>query len=182
MAVATEASTLFSEDQLDGRIYSGGWKQVPGRLEVEEKATGEPLAEVGEASRDDVLDAAKRAAAAQPGWAATPGPERAAILHGAADALELHRDEILERLPRETGLFPGGAAHQLGETQKELREAAALTSRPVGEVLPNEQGRLSTARRVPMGVVGVITPWNYPMVLAMRSVAPALALGNAVIL
>jgi benzaldehyde dehydrogenase (NAD) len=181
MAVATEASALFSQDQLDGRVYSGGWKQVTGRIEVEDKATGERLAEVGEANRDDVLDAARQAAAAQPEWAATPGPERAAILHSAADALERHRDEILERLPRETGLFPGGAAHQLGETQKELREAAALTSRATGELLPNEQGRISMARRVPLGVVGVITPWNYPMVLGMRSVAPALALGNTVL-
>jgi len=182
VAVATEVSALFSDDQLDGRIYTGGWKQVTGRIEVLEKATDEPLFEVGEAGRDDVLDAARKAAAAQPEWAATPGPERAAILHSAADSLARHSDEILERIPRETGLFAGGAAHQLGETQKELREAAALTSRPTGEVLPNEQGRLSTARRVPLGVVGVITPWNYPMVLAMRSVAPALALGNSVIL
>ena len=183
MAVATETTTgLFSEEQLEGRVYSGGWKQVSERLEVDEKATGERLAEVGLAGRDEVFEAAKQAAAAQPDWAATPGPERAAILHGAADALERHRDEILDRLMRETGVFGGGAAHQLGETQKELREAAALTSRPTGELLPNEQGRISIARRVPLGVVGVITPWNYPMVLAMRSVAPALALGNTVIL
>jgi benzaldehyde dehydrogenase (NAD) len=182
MAVATQAGTLFSEDQLDGRVYSGGWREVAGRLEVEEKATGERIAEVGEAGREDVFDAAKRAADAQPGWAATPGPERAAILHAAADALERHRDEIVDRLVRETGVFPGGAAHQLGETQKELREAAALTARPVGELLPNEQGRISMARRVPLGVVGVISTWNYPMIFAMRTGAPALALGNTVIL
>jgi benzaldehyde dehydrogenase (NAD) len=183
MAVATETTIgLFSEEQLDGCVYSGGWKQVSERLEVDEKATGERLAEVGLADRDEVFQAAKQAATAQPGWVETPGPERAAILHRAADALERHREEILERIPRETGLFPGGAVHQLGETQKELREAAALTSRPVGELLPNEQGRISIARRVPLGVVGVITPWNYPMVLSMRSVAPALALGNTVIL
>ena len=61
--------------------------------------------------------------------------------------------------------------------------AAALVSHPLGLVLPSlTPGRTSTARRVPLGVVGVITPWNFPLVLAMRSIAPALALGNAVVL
>ena len=61
--------------------------------------------------------------------------------------------------------------------------AAALISHPLGLVLPSlTPGRTSTARRVPVGVVGVITPWNFPYVLAMRSVGPALALGNAVVL
>ena len=61
--------------------------------------------------------------------------------------------------------------------------AAALDLHPLGLVLPSlTPGRTSTARRVPVGVVGVITPWNFPYVLAMRSVGPALALGNAVVL
>jgi benzaldehyde dehydrogenase (NAD) len=186
MEVATQTEvptgTLITPEVLDGNIFSGGWRQTGERLEVHNPATDEHLASVGNAARDDVFRASKLAAEAQPGWAATPGPERAAILRAAAYALERHRDEILDRLVTETGVFPGGAAHQLGETEKELREAAALTSRATGELLPNEQGRISIARRVPLGVVGVITPWNYPMVLAMRSVAPALAIGNTVLL
>jgi benzaldehyde dehydrogenase (NAD) len=186
MEAATEierlTGTLIGEEHLDGRVYSGGWKQVSDRLEDNEPATGEQLAEVGSANRDEIFDAAKQAAEAQPAWAAMAGPERAAILHAAADVLESYRDQAERWLVRETGVFAGGAAHQVGETQKELREAASLTSRAVGELLPNEQGRLSIARRIPLGVVGVITPWNYPMLLAMRSVAPALALGNAVVL
>jgi benzaldehyde dehydrogenase (NAD) len=182
MAVAVESTALFTEEHLDGRVYSGGWTQVPRRLEVNEPATGERLAEVGTVGRDEVLEAARQAAAAQPEWAAAPGPERAAILRGAAEVLERHREEAERWLVRESGLFAGGASHQVGETLKELREAAALPSRATGELLPNEQGRTSIARRVPFGVVGVISPWNYTLLLAMRSVAPALALGNAVVL
>jgi hypothetical protein len=65
---------------------------------------------------------------------------------------------------------------------QEIYEAATLPSRAYGELLPSEQPRLSFAERVPVGVVGVIAPFNFPQILAIRSVAPALALGNAVIL
>jgi benzaldehyde dehydrogenase (NAD) len=65
---------------------------------------------------------------------------------------------------------------------QEIYEAATLPSRAYGELLPSEQPRLSFAERVPMGVVGVIAPFNFPQILAIRSVAPALALGNAVVL
>ena len=64
----------------------------------------------------------------------------------------------------------------------EIFEAATLPSRPYGELLPSEQPRLSFAERIPAGVVGVIAPFNFPQILAIRSVAPALALGNAVVL
>ena len=66
--------------------------------------------------------------------------------------------------------------------EQECYEAAALPSRAYGELIPSEQPRLSMARRVPAGVVGVIAPFNVPIILGIRSVAPALALGNAVIL
>jgi benzaldehyde dehydrogenase (NAD) len=64
---------------------------------------------------------------------------------------------------------------------QECYEAAALASRPLGDVLPTVEPRLSLARRVPVGVVGVIAPFNFPLILGIRSVAPALALGNAVV-
>jgi benzaldehyde dehydrogenase (NAD) len=67
-------------------------------------------------------------------------------------------------------------------SRNELYEAATLPSRPYGELIPSENPRLSFVERVPAGVVGVIAPCNFPQVLAMRSVAPALALGNGVVL
>jgi benzaldehyde dehydrogenase (NAD) len=183
MATATtDTGSLFTDGQLDGRIFSGGWTQVSERLAVDEPATGETLAEVGSASRDDVLGAATQAAAAQAEWAATPHPERSKIMHAAAAALESHREEAERWLIREGGKIPPVANFEVNFVASELREAGSLPSRATGEILPDAQGRFSVARRLPIGVVGVIAPWNFPMILGMRSVAPALALGNSVLL
>ena len=79
--------------------------------------------------------------------------------------------------------MPGKAAFEVGLVLGELWEAAALPTQPWGHLLPTaEPGRESIAQRLPLGVVGVISPWNFPQILSVRAVAPALALGNAVIL
>ena len=86
-------------------------------------------------------------------------------------------------LIRESGAIPPKADHEISASIGQLDTAAALISEPLGVELPSmTPGRTSTARRVPLGVVGVITPWNFPYVLAMRSLGGALALGNAVVL
>jgi len=77
----------------------------------------------------------------------------------------------------------GKAEVELNGTIDEIIHSAAILVQPEGHILPSrDPSRLSLARRVPLGIVGVIAPWNFPMLLAMRSVAPAIALGNAVIL
>ena len=83
---------------------------------------------------------------------------------------------------RESGKIGAAAAFETHNSTQEIYEAATLPSLPYGELLPSEQPRLSFAERVPVGVVGVISPFNFPQILAARSVAPALALGNAVVL
>src|ERR1700748_653657 len=83
---------------------------------------------------------------------------------------------------RERGKIPPAMQFETHVATEEIFEAATLPSRPYGELLPSEQPRLSYSERVPAGVVGVIAPFNFPQILAIRSVAPALALGNAVIL
>jgi acyl-CoA reductase-like NAD-dependent aldehyde dehydrogenase len=80
------------------------------------------------------------------------------------------------------GRYPAAAQFETHVATGEIYEAATLPSRPYGELIPREQPRLSFAERVPAGVVGVIAPFNFPQILAIRSVAPALALGNAVVL
>src|SRR4029077_7257876 len=78
---------------------------------------------------------------------------------------------------------PGKAGFEVELVLGELWEAAALPTQPWGHLLPaSEPGRQSIAKRVPLGVVGVISPWNFPLILSTRAVAPAIALGNAVIL
>jgi benzaldehyde dehydrogenase (NAD) len=167
----------------EGQLYSGGWRSAESTTDVVEKATGEVLATVGLAGAGDVARATDRAAAAQPAWAATSFEDRAAILRRAADILEAGSSGVIDWLVRETGEIRARATHEVRISVGEIREAAALAGQPYGELLPTtEQGRLSLAQRVPLGVVGAITPWNAPVILGIRVIAPALALGNAVVI
>ncbi|MEX3100796.1 MULTISPECIES: benzaldehyde dehydrogenase [unclassified Streptomyces] len=159
------------------------WLTHPGgEHPVVEAATGERLATVTLAGPSDVATATEAAHAAQRDWAAAPHFARAAVLRKAGDLFAEHAPELRDWLVRESGSVPGKADFELHVAAQECYEAAALASRPAGHLLPSEQPRLSYTRRVPAGVVGVIAPFNAPLILSIRSVAPALALGNAVVL
>ena len=166
------------------RIFSGGWVKGSGEpYDSTEPATGKTLGRVGAASPADLDRAVAHAQQAQRTWAAVPYLERAQVLRRAAALFERHQAEIAEWIVRESGaprLFADTQATDGGA--EECYEAAALAAAPFGEVLRSAQDRLSFSRRRPVGVVGVISPFNAPMLLAMRAVAPALALGNAVVL
>ena len=149
---------------------------------VTEPATGDSLATVTLASAEDVGPAAEAARTAQAEWAHVPHFVRAAVLRKAGDLFAAHADELREWIVRESGSIPGKAEFELHVAAQECYEAAALASRPAGQILPSEAPRLSYTRRIPVGVVGVISPFNAPLILSIRSVAPALALGNAVVL
>jgi benzaldehyde dehydrogenase (NAD) len=181
----TEAPTrvLLDESQWTGRIFSDGWIDAPTTIETVEPATGEVLGVAGGGDAASIAAAAKSAAKAQRAWAQTPLHDRVAVIRRAAAVMEDHRGELIELLVRESGCIRGKADVEVSASIGQLDMAAALVSHPLGMLLPSiTPGRTSMARRVPVGVVGVITPWNFPYVLAMRSVGPALALGNAVVL
>ena len=165
-------------------IFSdGAWGPGRGAVsDVVEPATGDTLGQVTLATPEDVARAARTASAAQREWAATPHPERAAVLRRAAALWTEHAEEITWWNVREVGAVPGMAGFAVHVAEQECYEAASLPSRPYGELVPSEQPRLSMVRRYPVGVVGVISPFNVPIILGIRSVAPALALGNAVLL
>ena len=177
-------SGLLTNGAWHGNIFSGGWNTSEGGvIKVTEPATGDVLGEVGLASAGDIDRAAAAAAAAQPSWAETLGPQRAAIIRKVAALAQQHRDELAGWIIRESGSSRGKAGFEISIAIENLWEAASLPTQPIGHILPaSEPGRDSHALRVPVGVVGVITPWNLPFSLAMRAVAPALALGNAVVL
>ncbi|WP_328973251.1 aldehyde dehydrogenase family protein [Streptomyces sp. NBC_00239] len=167
---------------LDPTTWQDGHDRTGGTAPVTEPATGDTLATVRLAAPADVAAAAARAESAQRDWARTPHTERAAVLRRAGDLFTEHAGELTTWLVRESGSIPGKAAFELHVAAQECYEAAALASRPAGQVLPSEAPRLSYTRRVPAGVVGVIAPFNAPLILSIRSVAPALALGNAALL
>jgi benzaldehyde dehydrogenase (NAD) len=175
---------LLAEAAWTGKIFtSGGWIGAPATAETVEPATGRSLGTVGVADAESVAAAAAAAAHAQPDWAALPFAQRRDVMQRAAALFAEHDAEIRDWIVRESGGVPAKGDVEVGAAIGECQEAAALTSQACGVVLPSaEPGRASTARRLPVGVVGVIAPWNFPLVLAMRSVAPALALGNAVVL
>jgi benzaldehyde dehydrogenase (NAD) len=171
-----------SDGWLEG--FLAGWQPGSGsEHEVREPATGRPLLSIRQSTVEEVGRAAAAAAEAQPAWAETNYQERAAILRRAAEIYEAHRPEFGAWTQRETGAHRNKMHHEQNFTAQELLAASTLPSQPHGSLLPSAQpGRLSMARRVPVGVIGAITPWNSPSVLGMRVVAPALALGNAVVL
>jgi benzaldehyde dehydrogenase (NAD) len=167
-------------------VFVGGVFERPadgGTIEVRDKASGEIFATAGLATEADVDRAVTAARAAQPGWAERTYAERAALLRGVADALQDRAKSFRELIMRETGCIGGKADYEIGAAISELTEAAALASRSTGEVLPTgHAGRFSLSERLPVGLVGVITPWNFPLVLGMRVIAPAIALGNVVLI
>ncbi|MER6091929.1 aldehyde dehydrogenase family protein [Streptomyces bluensis] len=167
---------LLDPKTWQSRTLSGG------EYAVTEPATGETLATVTSASADDVGTATGQARAAQAAWARTPHFVRAGVLRRAGDLFTAHAEELRDWIVRESGSVPGKAEFELHVAAQECYEAAALASRPTGQMLPSEAPRLSYTRRVPVGVVGVISPFNAPLILSIRSVAPALALGNGVVL
>ena len=175
--------SLLKPESWDGRILIDSWiTGGGGEQSVLEPATGEVLGKVGLASVEDVRSASRRAAEAQGPWASTPPSERAAIMRRAGDLFVQHADEIQSWIVREAGSIPPKAGLETHIASEECYEAAALPSHPMGHVLPSDQPHWSMSRRRPAGVVSVIAPFNFPLILSIRSVAPALALGNSVLL
>jgi len=160
------------------------WEPGSGdQVEDREPATGRLIATVRGSTLDDVGRAAAAAKAAQPSWAETSYQERARILRKAADIYDANRDEFGTWTMRETGASHSKMHHESNFAYGEILSASTLPWQPYGSLVPTVvKGRLSMIRRIPVGVVGAITPWNSPSVLGMRVVAPALALGNAVML
>jgi benzaldehyde dehydrogenase (NAD) len=140
------------------------------------------LGSAGIADLEDIDQAVQAGRAVQQAWAEAPFDDRAKVLRNAAHLLEENAEEYAGWLMREAGSAGGKAGFEVGLVTSELHFAAALALAPTGQVLRSARPRLSIAQRVPVGVVGIISPFNFPGVLSMRSVAPALALGNAVVL
>ncbi len=174
---------LLESGVWQGKIFSNGWVAGSGgTYPVVEPATGGQLGTLGAAAPNDVAEAARKASEAHKAWAATSYQLRAAVLRKAGDLWAQHAEEVSGWLVREAGSVRPKAGFELHMASAECYEASALPSRPYGQVLRSAQPRLSFTRRLPVGVVGVIAPFNVPLVLSIRAVAPALALGNAVLL
>ncbi|MGO4462556.1 aldehyde dehydrogenase [Streptomyces sp. M-16] len=150
-------------------------------LEVLNPATEELVATVPAATRDDVDAAVGRAATAQRGWAALAPADRARLLRRFAAAVDGHLEELAQLEVREAGHTIGNARWEAGNVRDLLEFAAGGVERLSGRQIP-VAGGIDVTFLEPLGVIGVIAPWNFPMPIAAWGLAPALAAGNAVIL
>ena len=177
------SSSLLSNNEWIGKACTQGWKALRGgSIDVVEPATGRTLSRVARANAQDIRLAAQGARQAQKGWAAMPYQARAALFRQAAALLEANRADFATWIIRETGGIQPKAMFEIDSVLHHLHEAAAMLTQPRGLVLPSADGVTSLARRVPHGVVGVISPFNFPFLLSSRAALPALACGNAVVL
>ena len=173
--------TFFATSDWQGRYYTGTWVDGAATAEIHSPSTGETLGSYGVASAEDVDKSVAAAVEAQREWAALPAEERSAILRRAGQIIDENSDVLAEWLINEAGSGQGKAAFESGLVSSEFYLASATAMMPYGSLLRSSRPRLSMARRRPVGVVGVISPFNFPGILSARSIAPALALGNAVI-
>jgi vanillin dehydrogenase len=144
---------------------------------------GEIYARVAAGVPADITRAADAAEAAFPSWSTAGAFERRGIFLRAADVMARRGEEAITALARETGASRVFAEYNVFFCIQVLREAAAAITRPAGELLPTSiPGAYSISQRIPLGVVGAISPWNAPLVLGIRSVAIPLAVGNTVVM
>ncbi len=150
-------------------------------LDVLNPATAEVIATVPAASAADVDAAVARAAAAQRSWAAAAPADRARLLRRFAAVVDEHTEELARLEVREAGHTIGNARWEAGNVRDLLDYSAGGAERLLGRQIPVAGGIDFTVLE-PLGVVGVIAPWNFPMPIAAWGLAPALAAGNAVLL
>ncbi len=164
---------------IDGDFQPASADWIP----VLDKAAGVPFGRYRNCSAEQVDQAVAAARRAQPGWAATSSTTRQTILRAFAMELELRRDELIALIIRETGGAAEKAEEEFGQSITQLMNSATQLTENAGDILPPyKPGKISLSCAVPLGVVGLIVPWNHPMSLAMQALAPGLAYGNAVVL
>jgi acyl-CoA reductase-like NAD-dependent aldehyde dehydrogenase len=170
---------------LDRLAIGGKWVQGrSARRNIDrDPYTGDALVEIPQASRDDVDSAYEAAAKAQRDWAAQLADQRAQVMYRAATILDSRHEEIASWLIRESGSTRIKANVEIASARGIIIESASFPGRVEGRILAAATaGQESRVYREPLRVVTVISPWNFPLHLSMRSVAPALALGNSVVL
>ena len=179
MAGANDEQAVL--DQVPTGLYIGGeWRQATagGKLAVEDPATGEPIAEVADATPEDALAALGAAAEAQAAWAATAPRERGEILRRAYELLLARADELALVMTLEMGKPLGESRAEINYAAEFLRWFSEEAVRIHGRYMTNTTGagRILTMRQ-PVGPCVFVTPWNFPTAMGTRKIAPAIAAG-----
>ncbi|WP_298451498.1 aldehyde dehydrogenase family protein [uncultured Marinobacter sp.] len=174
-----------SYQNLHLQLLAGEWREGSGdeSRSVINPYSGETLLSIRSATSSDLDATYHKAAEAQLAWADTPPGERSALLLRAVSIFDERKDEIIDWLIQESGSTRLKANIEWGSARGITLEAASMPARAQGATMGSDiPGKDNFAYRRPLGVVGVISPWNFPLHLSQRSVAPAIALGNAVVI
>ncbi len=168
-------------------LIDGEWTGAAQNLDVIDKYTGEVIGSVPVATLEDVARATKAAKAAFATWGETPAWKRSQILSKTAEGLHARQDEIAETIAREAGKAWKYAVAEVQRSVETFSFAAEEAKQIHGETIPMDASAFGEKRigfylRTPMGVVGAITPFNFPLNLVAHKVAPALAAGNTMVL
>ncbi|GAA2346540.1 aldehyde dehydrogenase family protein [Streptomyces cuspidosporus] len=175
--------SYFSE--LAFQYIDGEWRTGSGSWDIVDfnPYNGEKLASITVATVQEVDLAYRAAERAQPEWGGTNPYTRRLVFERALRIIEDREKELTEAIIAECGGTHVKAGFELHLAKEFLREAVHLALRPEGRILPSPvDGKENRLYRLPVGVVGVISPFNFPFLLSLKSVAPALALGNSVVL
>jgi acyl-CoA reductase-like NAD-dependent aldehyde dehydrogenase len=150
-------------------------------ISVVEPATAQVMATIDSAGIEETDAAVERARRAYPGWRAIAPADRATLLYRLADAIDARREDLATLEARNAGKPIGDARGEMGMVVDTFRYYAAAPERLLGKTIP-VAGGIDMTFREPLGVVGLIVPWNFPLVIASWKLAPALAAGNTVVL
>ncbi len=180
MSTVAESAQLL-RSWVGGTFRAGDATKIKPDLNPSDREDVVGLVPVG--APDDAAAAVEAAQAALPAWRALPGPARAEHLYRWAEAIAARRDELARAVAREVGKPIGEATGEVLRCVAILRYYAGEAVRAVGEVVPAQAaGQLQFTLRQPLGVVALVTPWNFPVAIPLWKGAPALAFGNTVVL
>ena len=166
-------------------FIDGTWRDgaTGATFEVTDPATGDTVATVASATPDDARRACDAAAAAQPAWAATAPRDRAEVLRRCWELMMEHQDELAEMIVREQGKPMADAVGEVSYAAEFFRWNSEEAVRILGTITRAPSGARSIiVEHSPVGVVAIVTPWNFPAAMITRKLAPALAAGNAAVI
>ncbi len=174
--------TATNGPQVSGMYIGGRWVGGTGTFADINPSDGTLWATIPDAGQAETRAAIDAAQAAFGEWAELPFTRRAKVLLKAAEIWEKRIPDFVLAMQSEGGGWYGKGMFEGGYVSEVFRCAAAATYASIGEVLPSEHGKFSTATRFAMGVVAVISPWNFPAILSSRGFAFPMAAGNTIVL
>ncbi len=171
-----------SAPQMKGVYIDGAWKQTARQFDDLNPSDGSVWARIPDAGISETRAAIDAAARAFPAWSSLRFQERAEYMLKIAALIEKRAPDFVNAAQHEGGGWYGKGVYETKAMPEIFKAAAAVCYAPIGEVLPSLNGKFSQAVRVPMGVIGVISPWNVPGILAARPFSFTMAMGNTIVL